>query len=85
MPRQRGSFAAQLVAMNAGIKPVFRSEGGQTTNIGDINVSVTGGDSEPSDGSVDCDRVAKGATKGNLNHLVTTRRDNNERSSWSER
>ena len=36
-------FAAQLIAMNAGIQPAFRSEGGQTTNIGDINVSVTGG------------------------------------------
>lgn len=36
-------FASQLVAMNAGVRPVFRSEGGSVTNIGDINVSVTGG------------------------------------------
>ncbi|MND09691.1 hypothetical protein D3C83_332250 [compost metagenome] len=31
--------------MNAGIQPVFRSEGGYTTNIGDINVTVQGGGS----------------------------------------
>jgi len=36
-------FASQLVAMNAGVQPVFRSEGGGVTNIGDINVSVVGG------------------------------------------
>lgn len=38
-------FASQLVAMNAGVRPVFRSDGGSVTNIGDINVSVTGGSS----------------------------------------
>ena len=38
-------FASQLVAMNAGAMPVFRSEGGSVTNIGDINVSVNGGGS----------------------------------------
>lgn len=36
-------FASQLVAMNAGVRPVFRSEGGSVTNIGDINVTVQGG------------------------------------------
>jgi len=30
-------FASQLVAMNAGVRPIFRSEGGPTTNIGDIS------------------------------------------------
>lgn len=38
-------FASQLVAMNAGVKPVFRSEGGTVTNVGDINVTVSGGGS----------------------------------------
>jgi TP901 family phage tail tape measure protein len=38
-------FSAQLTAMNAGVQPVFRSDGGSVTNIGDINVSVTGGGS----------------------------------------
>ncbi len=38
-----GQFASQLVAMNAGVQPSFRSEGGSVTNIGDINVTVQGG------------------------------------------
>jgi len=36
-------FASQLVAMNAGIQPAYRAEGGSTTNIGDIHVNVNGG------------------------------------------
>src|SRR4030067_493333 len=36
-------FAAQLTAINAGVQPVYRSEGGSVTNIGDINVTVSGG------------------------------------------
>ena len=36
-------FAAQLTAINAGVQPVYRSEGGSVTSIGDINVTVTGG------------------------------------------
>jgi hypothetical protein len=36
-------FAAQLTAINAGVQPVYRSEGGSVTNTGDINVTVTGG------------------------------------------
>jgi len=36
-------FASQLVAMNAGVQPAFRGEGGSVTNIGDINVTVQGG------------------------------------------
>jgi hypothetical protein len=41
-------FASQLVAMNAGVRPVFRSDGGSVTNIGDINVSVNGSGSSRS-------------------------------------
>ena len=37
-------FASQLVAMNAGIQPTFRSDGGSVTSIGDINVTVQGGE-----------------------------------------
>ena len=33
-----------MSAMNAGVKPVFRSEGGSVTNIGDINVRIEGKD-----------------------------------------
>ena len=36
-------FASQLTAINAGVMPVYRSEGGSVTNIGDINVTVSGG------------------------------------------
>jgi len=35
-------FAAQLTAINAGVEPVYRSEGGNVTNIGDINVRIEG-------------------------------------------
>lgn len=38
-------FASQLIAMNAGSRPVFRGDGGSVTNIGDINVSVQSGGS----------------------------------------
>jgi len=38
-------FASQLIAMNAGVQPVYRNDGGNvTTSIGDINVTVQGGD-----------------------------------------
>ncbi len=37
-------FAAQLTAINAGVQPVYRSEGGSVTNIGDINLTVNGGE-----------------------------------------
>jgi TP901 family phage tail tape measure protein len=33
---------SQLVAMNSGVKPVYRQDGGSVTNVGDINVSVNG-------------------------------------------
>lgn len=36
-------FFSQLVAMNSGVAPIYRQDGGSVTNIGDINVSVTGG------------------------------------------
>lgn len=35
-------FFSQLVAMNAGVRPVFRQEGGPVTNVGDINITVQG-------------------------------------------
>jgi hypothetical protein len=38
-------FASQLTAMNAGVRPSYHSQGGSVTNIGDINVSVHGGES----------------------------------------
>ena len=38
-------FASQLTAINAGVQPAYRSEGGSVTNVGDINVTVNGGGS----------------------------------------
>ena len=37
-------FFSQLIAINAGIRPVYRQEGGPVTNVGDIHVSVRGGE-----------------------------------------
>lgn len=43
--RAARNFFPQLQAINAGQPPVYRNEGGSVTNIGDINVTVQGGDS----------------------------------------
>jgi len=37
-------FYPQLQAMNGGAQPIFRDRGGPVTNVGDINVSVNGGE-----------------------------------------
>jgi TP901 family phage tail tape measure protein len=36
-------FASQLIALNAGVQPTYRNEGGNVTNVGDIHVTVNGG------------------------------------------
>jgi len=41
--RSAGKFFPQLQAMNAGMTPNFRGDGGEITNVGDINVTVTDG------------------------------------------
>jgi TP901 family phage tail tape measure protein len=38
-------FASELNAMNLGSQPVYREQGGSVTNVGDVNVTVNGGDS----------------------------------------
>jgi len=43
--RSSQNFFSQLNAMNQGSQPVYREQGGPVTNVGDINVSVNGGDS----------------------------------------
>jgi len=43
--RSARRFFSELVAINAGVRPVYRQEGGPVTNIGDIHVSVQGGQS----------------------------------------
>jgi TP901 family phage tail tape measure protein len=38
-------FFSELNAMNQGSQPVYREQGGPVTNVGDVNVTVQGGDS----------------------------------------
>jgi TP901 family phage tail tape measure protein len=37
-------FFSELNAMNQGSQPVYREQGGTVTNVGDVNVTVNGGD-----------------------------------------
>jgi len=43
--RAARNFFPQLQAINAGQQPIYRDQGGTVTNVGDINVTVRGGDS----------------------------------------
>jgi hypothetical protein len=40
--RSTRKFYSELQAMNAGIRPVYRQDGGTVTTVGDINVTVSG-------------------------------------------
>jgi TP901 family phage tail tape measure protein len=42
--RSARTFFPQLQAINAGQQPVYREQGGSVTNVGDVNVTVQGGD-----------------------------------------
>ena len=57
--RSSSRFFSQLQAMNAGQSPSFRDTGGPVTNIGDINVNVSGGS-----GSENPDQVARQIASG---------------------
>lgn len=43
--RNSKRFFSELNAMNQGSQPAYREQGGPVTNVGDVNVSVNGGDS----------------------------------------
>lgn len=43
--RNSKRFFSELNAMNQGSQPVYREQGGSVTNVGDVNVTVNGGDS----------------------------------------
>jgi TP901 family phage tail tape measure protein len=45
--RNARRFASELQAMNAGREPNYRDRGGPITNVGDINVSITQGETAP--------------------------------------
>jgi hypothetical protein len=42
--RNSKRFFSELNAMNQGSQPVYREQGGPVTNVGDVNVTVNGGD-----------------------------------------
>jgi ribosomal protein S9 len=42
--KQSRRFFSELNAMNQGSQPVYRDQGGPVTNVGDVNVTVQGGD-----------------------------------------
>jgi chorismate mutase len=42
--KQSRKFFSELNAMNQGSQPVYRDQGGPVTNVGDVNVTVQGGD-----------------------------------------
>jgi TP901 family phage tail tape measure protein len=42
--RSAGKFFSELNAMNSGSRPAYRAQGGAVTNVGDVNVTVKGGD-----------------------------------------
>jgi len=42
--RNTRRWFSELNAMNQGSAPVFREQGGSVTNVGDVNVTVQGGD-----------------------------------------
>ncbi len=48
--RSSRRFFSQLQAINAGVKPVFRQDGGSVTNVGDVNVTVGAGRDSASTG-----------------------------------
>lgn len=48
--RSTKRFFSQLQAMNAGVQPIYRQDGGSVTNVGDINVTVTGGKDSANNG-----------------------------------
>lgn len=41
--RSTRKFFSELQSINAGVRPVYRQEGGPVTNVGDISVTVQGG------------------------------------------
>ena len=41
--KQSARFFSELNAMNQGSRPVYREQGGSVTNVGDVNVTVQGG------------------------------------------
>lgn len=63
--RASSRFFSQIQAMNAGQNPVYRSTGGNVTNVGDINVSVNNTTSSPVNGRSLVNDLRREIRKGN--------------------
>jgi TP901 family phage tail tape measure protein len=61
-------YYSQLVAMNAGTAPVYRSQGGSvTTTVGDININISGGKGNSLQMSKDvANHIRRGIKQGTL-------------------
>ena len=58
-------FYSQLSALNAGVQPVYRQEGGPVTTVGDINVTVSGGKDGDATGRTIARRISRELRRGN--------------------
>lgn len=63
-PDSSRKFFSQLQAINAGKNPIFRSEGGSVTNVGDISISVNGSGSPEQTGRVVLRKVRRELRRG---------------------
>jgi hypothetical protein len=63
--RSSRRFFSQLQAMNAGVQPVYRQEGGPVTTVGDINVTVSGGQDGDTTGRTIARRISRELRRGN--------------------
>ncbi len=62
--RSTKRFFSQLQAMNAGVQPIFRQDGGAVTNVGDINVTVNGGTDADGTGRTIARRIRRELRRG---------------------
>lgn len=62
--RSTSKFFSQLQAINAGVQPIFRQDGGPVTNVGDINVTVTGGKDADRSGRIIARRIKRELRRG---------------------
>lgn len=62
--RSTARFFSQIQAMNAGQLPVFRAQQGSVTNVGDINVTVSGGGSSTQTGRAIVSEIRRELRRG---------------------
>jgi TP901 family phage tail tape measure protein len=65
--RSTSKFFSQLQAMNAGQTPVFRAQTGGNTTVGDINVTVRGGETGVKTARTMSKEIRREIRRGNIN------------------